>query len=60
MGHGAAEVVQGPGQVSAALVVSAGEPAGPADDRVGPAQRDLVARSLGGGQHGLAVSRRSG
>ena len=41
---GAAEVVQGLGQVGAVLVVSAGERAVPADDRVGPAQRGLVAR----------------
>ena len=54
---GAAEVVQGPGQVGAVLVMRAGERAVPADDRVGPAQRDLVPGGLGGGQHGLADGR---
>ena len=48
-----AEVVHGPGQVGAILVMSAGERAVPADGRVGPAQRDLVPGGLGGGQHHL-------
>ena len=51
---GPAEVVHGPGQVSAVLVISAGEVAVIADDRVGPTQRDLVPGGLGGSQQGLA------
>jgi hypothetical protein len=47
-------VIQGQLLVRATIVSSAAKRAVPADDRVGPAQRDLVASGLGGGHHGLA------
>ena len=48
---GPPEVVQGLAQVGAAIVMSADQRAVPADPRMGPAQRGLIAGGLGGGQH---------